>query len=272
MASLHRRFHALYAPLPLLLAGACIGPGDSADAVVHNQRPFISSDSRTTPAQHMEIETGAQIDPGDRVDTPTFLKYGLGPRSEVFAGLSPYSMVDHDEVLPDGSGLGDSWVGLRHRLRDRDMYYPGVGFELKTKLPTAKPSKGIGTGEMDFFGSINGTQTYRGADVTGYYQLGLLGEIEAAGTDLEHTGAIQARSPFDQRLTGLGEVAFVWAPERDREELTLLLGTSYLLDSYTLFDIGLRLGLTSDAPELQLVFGLSRTLGILDFPAPARPE
>jgi len=266
MALLPRRTIGLSPLLLPLLGAACVGPGDVGTAVVHNQRPFVSTDSKTTKASHLEVEAGAQIDPGEAVDTPVFLKYGLAERTEAFAGMSVYRMVDRDEALPDGSGFGDSWLGLRQRLRDRDMYYPGFGFELLMKLPSASESKGLGTGEIDAFGAISASQTYEGNNVTAFYRGGILGETTDAGFDAQHTFALAVRTPFEKRFTFLGEAAYVWTPEQDWEEPTLYGGISYLLDDFTLFDIGLRLG-AGDAPDFQLVFGLSRTLGLLDFAA-----
>jgi hypothetical protein len=251
----------------LLLAPACVGPVTDSPPEVLPQRPFLSTTSRTTPKDRIELEVGGEVDPGSRIDTPTYLKYGLSERTELFLGTSPYSMVDHDEQLPDGSGWGDTYVGFRHRLADRSTRSPAYGFDIQTKLPTARPRKGLGSGEMDWLISANASQSYYGHDLTAYYQLGLLGEQGDDGLDLRHTTALQTRTPLDQRFTGLGEVAIVWEPELNREELTLFFGASYTLNSWTLVDFGLRLGLTPDAPDIQLVFGLTRALGILAFPS-----
>ena len=270
--SLSRIRTRLGALLPLLLlgAGSCIAPVegevDHSSVQAHNQRPFIGRDTQTTPDSFFEIEAGAQIDPGEEVETPVLLKYGLGPRTEFFAGTSPYRMVDRNELAPDGSGWGDSLVGFRHRFRDRDMYSPAYGFQVATKLPTARKSKGLGTGEMDFLGAVMAEQTYYGADVTGFYQLGILGDPDGSGFDHEHTFSGMARRSVHPNLIGYGEASFVWQPETDTEELSAMIGGAFVIDDFTLFDVGLRLGISADAPDYQFLFGLTRTLGLLAFP------
>lgn len=266
MSPLDSKAFPLGAALLLTALASCAGPGDLATARVHNQRPFVSRDTVTTPENVLETELGAAIDPGDRLDLPVFLKYGLGPRTELYGGLSIFSRVDSDGGLPEGSGVGDSLIGFRHRLAERTAHSPAVAFDLATKLPTGRPGKGIGTGEMDWLASIQGTQHFQENIITGYYQLGLLGEVQDSGMDLRHTGAFQGRRPLDSRFSALGELSGIWEPERDRIEGGVLLGLSYLINSHSLFDFGLRLGIGSDAPSVQIVFGLTRTLGLLDFP------
>jgi hypothetical protein len=254
----------------LLALASCVAPADGvvdhSSVQAHNQRPFIGRDTHTTPDSFFEVEVGGAVDPGEEVDVPVLLKYGLGPRTEFFAGTVPYRSVDYNELAPDGSGWGDSLIGVRHRFRDKDMYSPAYGFQFATKLPTAKESKGLGSGEMDFLGALMAEQTYYGTDVAGFYQLGLLGETADTGLDLEHTFAAQGRRPVNANMAAFGEAAFVWQPEIDREELTAMGGVSFIIDDFTLLDVGVRFGISADAPDVQLLFGLTRTLGLLAFP------
>jgi len=254
--------------LLLLLAG-CRASGPAQEAQVHPQRPFISRDTFTTAEDVIEVEAGASIWSGHEIETPLTVKYGLGPRSEFFAQTSPYKEVDLNGAAPDGAGWGDTYVGLRHRLRDRDMYSPGYGFMINTKLPTGRPKDGLGTGSTDWFGALMANQIYYGFDTTLFYQLGVLGEQQQTGapdSNHEHTFALQTRREMDAHVTAYGEFAYEWEPEIDREEATILAGASFLLDSLTAVDLGVRLGLSDDAPDFQVVFGITRAVGMLFFP------
>jgi hypothetical protein len=264
-------------PLLLLLLGACNASGPSSDSRVHAQRPFISRDTHTTPDKLIEIELGGQIVQGHEAEVPLTLKHGLGPQTEFFTTTSPYKEIDtNDEVVDgvqqfDGSGWGDTYVGFRHRFRDKDMFSPGYGFQMQTKLPTGRPKHGLGTGELDWFGAAMANQIYYGFDTTVFYQLGLLGEFsstaaKANGTNVEHTLALQTRRELNANVTGFGEAAIVWEPERRREETTLMAGVSFQLDSLTALDLGVRVGVGDDAPSFQVLFGISRALGMLFFP------
>ncbi len=252
----------------LATLAACVAPSsgviDHSSVQAHAQRPFIGRDTQTTPDSFFEVEVGAAVAAGRESEAPVLIKYGLGPRTEFFAGTSPYRMVDRNELEPDGSGWGDSLVGVRHRFRDSDMYSPAYGFQVATKLPTARSSKGLGSGEIDFMGALMAEQTFYGTDVTGFYQLGVLGE-QQSGFNHEHTFSVMARRPLNAQMSGFGETTLIWEPEIDREEFTAMAGFSFIIDDFTLFDIGARVGLSNDAPNFQLLVGLTRTLGLLAF-------
>lgn len=256
-------------PLGLLtLLGACQAAGPEGQTRVHPQRPFISQDTYTTPDQLIQLELGAAIVSGHETEVPLSLRYGLGPETEFFTTTSPYKDVDRPNDEPDGSGWGDTYIGFRHRFRDKDMLSPGYGFQIQTKLPTGRPSEGLGSGDIDWFAAAMANQIYYGFDTTLFYQLGLIGETgdRAGNTNHEHTIALQTRRDMDANVQAFAEAAFIWEPEIDREEPTLMAGVSIGLDPLTSIDLGIRVGLDDDAESFQVLFGLSRALGLLFFP------
>lgn len=258
-------YSRLLLPLVLLPLAACSATGPK-DAQVRAQRPFISSETTTVGDQVISVEAGGAVVSGRETEIPIALRYGLGPRSELFVQTSPYRSVDRNNSAPDGSGWGDSFVGVRHRLRDADMFSPAYGFQLSTKLPSGRPGNGLGSGEIDWFGALMAQQTYYGFETTGFYQLGLLGEQFEPDINLEHTFAVQSRKPMNGPITAFGEFAFIAEPEIDRTETTLMGGMSIQLDQLTSVDIAIRLGLGDDAEDFQVLFGISRALGMLFFP------
>jgi hypothetical protein len=267
--SLLRATAALLASL-----ASCVAPADGvvdhSSVQAHNQRPFIGRDTHTTADSFFELEAGIMSDPGEEAETPVLIKFGAGPRTELYGGTSPYRKVDLNELAPDGTGWGDTIFGVRHRFRDADMYTPAMAFQLETKLPTARESKGLGTGEMDFLGTFIAEQNYGGTDVAGSYRLGILGEPDGDGMDHEHTLAVQGRRPLNQQVAGFAEASFIYQPEVDREELAAMAGLSFVIDDFTLFNVGMRFGISHDAPDVQLLVDFTRTLGLLDFEGPSR--
>ena len=252
-------------PLALLSLVSC-GTSGPKDSRIHAQRPFISQDTYTTPDKVVTVEAGGAVAAGRETETPIYLRYGLGPQSEFFLGTSPYTSVDYNGQQPDGSGWGDSYIGFRHRMRERDMYSPAYGFQVQTKLPSASTSRGLGSGEIDWFGALMANQMYNGFDTTAFYQLGILGEQLAPDTNIEHTLAVQTRREVSTVATAFAEFAMVLEPEIDRTETTIMGGVSFLLNPLTAIDIGVRLGIGDDANSFQVLFGVSRALGMIFFP------
>jgi hypothetical protein len=261
-ASLAGMNHQRLLPLLVLPLAACsaTGPGD---ATFRAQRPFLSSETHTVPDQVIAVEAGAAVAARSQEEYPLAVRYGLGPRSEFYVQTAPYEKVEVDG--PDGEGWGDSYVGMRHRLRDADMYSPAYGFQVATKLPTGDEGEGLSSGEIDWFGALMAQQTYYGFETTGFYQLGVLGQQDGPDTHFEHTWAAQTRYATGSPVTPFAEAAFVWEPDADREEVLFMGGASFQLDHLTAIDLAIRVGL-GDAEDFQVLFGISRALGQLFFP------
>jgi hypothetical protein len=253
--------------LPLLLfllpMVACNASGPK-NTHVHSQRPFISRDTHTTAENVVALEAGTAIVAGHEQEIPIRVKYGLGQRSEFFLETSPYKSVDLGGSQT--GGWGDTYVGMRHRMRDSDMYSPAYGFQMQTKIPTGRAGNGLGTGETDWFGALMATQTYYGFETTLFYQLGIVGEPDSSNSDLQHTVAVQTRLEFGPSTTGFAEFAFVSNPDEKETETTLMGGISLGVDSLTAIDLAVRVGLGDDAQDFQVLIGISRALGMLFFP------
>ncbi len=243
--------------LALGLAGSCAGlPGGGAS--VTPQRPTFSSDTNTTAEGTLELESGLFLDPGDAAALPTVLKYGAGPRTELFVGLSPFNFVE----LPgeDARGVGDTIVGTRHRFWENDTGTSSA-LQLATKLPTGDESEGLSTGEIDFFaaGILTHVFSERTAG-TAYYELGVLGDPADTDTDTRHTVAIAASHSLDDHLGLYAELAQI-LDIRGFDPLITTLGVTRSVNPSLVLDFGLALGLNGDAPDAALVAGLTMNFG-----------
>lgn len=247
---------ALLAALPAL-GGCHLLPG--GEIPVTPQRPTLSSNTATTARGTYELEAGVALDPGDSLDTPVVLKYGLEEATEVFAGWSPLRLVDRPG--DDGEGIGDLVLGLRHRLSEETEDRPATAVQAAIKLPTADEDQGLGTGEADFFLAGIASRTVGTVPLTGYYQLGLLGEQDGDGADLQHALALAAGFPLEGRFDAFAELAAVLEPENDFDAVFTTLGLTYLLQPGQVADVSVVLGLDRDAPDYVLQVGFTQNLG-----------
>lgn len=250
--------------LPLALAGCTLVGGEHLPVTPH--RPTFSRSTATTAEGSLEVETGLVVDPDDLFDTPTTFKSGLSDRSEVFVDVSPFVDVETDGV--DGDGFGDLAVGVCHRFWEERDDEPSAAFQLLTKLPTGDEDEGLSSGEIDFFAAAIATKTLGPDSVTAFYQLGVLGDPDGAGTDLQNGLAVSGSHPLDERLGVYGELAALFGGS-DVDDLTFAtVGFTHPAAPDLVFDAGVRLGLLGDAPDLQLLFGLTYNLGRIVRAAP----
>jgi hypothetical protein len=250
--------------LPLALC-ACVSIPESA-APATPQRPRFSNNTKTTAARTFELEAGAAVDPGDSFDSPLTLKHGLGPRTELSLGFSPFVYLARPGE--DGNGNGDLLVAAKHRFADELDGWPSLGLELTTKLPTASEVEGIGSGEIDFFAAGIASATWGGVGVDGYYRFGALGAPGAAGVDGQHAGAIAALLPVAERWSAFAEIAGIFDDERKQDSVFSTIGLAHALRPHLVLDGGILVGLTDDAPDVGFVVGATFNFGQIVRDAP----
>lgn len=248
----------------LALLGSCTSPSASwregQDIMATPQRPTFARNTSTTAQGTVEAEAGLMREPGEQFATPAMLKYGLSPRDELFVGFTPFKMVELDG--DDGEGFGDVLVGWRQRFFEPQDEPASVAWQAALKLATGDEDEGLGTGEIDGF--LAGILTLAQEDwtATGYAQFGLLGEPDDSGVD--HQEALSG--VFDMGLAGtnagiVAELAGVFTPEQDLEQVFTTLGVNWSPLPGVVFDTGVLIGLSDDAPDFQYFVGLTRNLG-----------
>jgi hypothetical protein len=246
------------APLALALCAACtLERGFQTPATP--QRPLFSRDTATTAEGAIELETGLALDPDDRFGTPSTLKYGLDARSELFLGFEPWLAVDRPGT--DGRGFGDLVPGFRRRVQEQTDELPATAYLLAAKIPTADEDEGLGSGETDLFAAASADWDAQDFSATGFYRFGLLGEAGDGGVDLQHLFAAAGHRPLVEQLSGFGELALLWTPEQDDEQLVLTLGVAYAHLPGVVFDLGGAFGLSDDAPDAVLLLGATLDFG-----------
>lgn len=257
--SMHAAPKSLIAAL-LVLAASCASPTQSfnegARTTATPTRPTYSMSTFTTAAGTLELETGVYVDPSDASSVPTTLKYGVTDRADALLTFSPASAVEGG-----GVGIGDVYLGWRQRLTEQQQGHLSLAYLAQVKLPTANEDKGLGTGEFDAFLAGIGTLPMTDWSMTGYAELGLVGDPNGSGADLQ----VAVAAAGDKALSGnaglFGELAGVFNGEQDYEAVFTTLGGTWSPVPGLVLDSGIVLGLSQDAPDYAFVVGLTRNLG-----------
>jgi hypothetical protein len=254
------RFPAAALALAGLAAASLVAGCAGAPAKPTPQRPTFSRNTSTTAAGTLELEAGVAVDPGDTFDSPVTLKYGVSEDTELFGSMAPYVWEDFDG--PNGEGVGDLYLGVRQRFIDVGAEEPTFAYQLQTKIPTAPEDQGIGSGQMDFFAA--GIMDYPIEEfwLTTFYQLGIVGEPGGDDDpDIEHGIAFASNAAIDDSLGAYGEIAGVFTPERDDEQIFTTVGLTHPLGEGTVVDAGVLVGLSRDAPDFQITLGITTNFG-----------
>ncbi len=222
------------------------------------QRPFFFPNVRTAPAGAVELEVGSDAERGERFSVPVTVRTGITEVSEVFGSWSPYGQVD----LPgdDGFGPGDLFLGYRQSIGPVAEGRATGGYQVEVKLATGDEDEGLGSGEHDLFGS--GILMGKRGDVVWHatYRLGATGDPDG-GFELQHGLGLAAAIPLARPWVGLAEIVDLETPGLDRRELTVIVGARYVYAPNLIYDAAVVTGLSDDAPDVQLRFGLSAHLG-----------
>ena len=223
------------------------------------QRPTVSVNTTTTAEGTLELEAGVNVDPADAFDSPLRLKYGTGPATELFAGVSPYQRFDAPGADVDGSS--DLVLGARHRLWQGGEDLPSGAVVLATKLPTASTASGLSSGETDLRAALVLNQSVGPVGLNAFYQYGALGDPAGAGTVSEHTGTLTASVALTDRWSALAELAGVVVPAQDLESWFVITGVAWAAEPWLVLDAGVTVGLSDDAPDLQVFVGFTQNFG-----------
>jgi len=239
----------------LAVAAGCHFPRQQP---VTPQRPTVSFDTSTTAPGTVEVEAGVNVDPNDAFDSPTTVKFGTGERSELFVGYSPFQYLRLPG--PDADGGSDLVLGTRTRLFDAADGLPSGALVLSGKLPTASAAEGLGSGQVDLRvgGVLN--QQFGSVGANLFYQYGALGN-PGGGTSSEHTVTLTGSVPIAERWGGFAELAGVFVPSANVDSVFTILGATFAPEPWLVLDGGVTVGLSDDAPDLQLFFGCTHNFG-----------
>ncbi|MCB9879909.1 MAG: hypothetical protein H6835_20145, partial [Planctomycetes bacterium] len=161
---------------------------------------------------------------------------------------------------PDANGPGDLVLGMRQRLFGAGGGDLSGALVLSGKLPTAADSSGLGSGEPDVRLGAIVNRSFGGVGANLFYQYGALGD-PAGGSDDEHTLTLTLGTPLAAEVTMFAELGAIWLPEQDQRRVFCIPGLAWTVRPWCVLDCALNVGLSDDAPDLQLYVGSTINFG-----------
>jgi len=255
----------LSAPLSVAADTPAEPPAPSATSQVpaHPQRPSLGSTAATTVAGYVELEAGGVFE-DDGFSTPVRFRFGLGRIAEAYLGLSPIVGVDEGEGTE--TGFGDTVLGAKIRFFESPDGDAAV--EAFVKLPTADEDKGLGTGDTDAGFRFIASRAWGKNQF--HFNLGgdFAGVPDATSNDARWTLSLMWARTFESRLGMYGELFIQFLPAADDENISNQWGVTYTLNPSMVLDAGVNIGLSDDAPDVQVRMGITKVLGKLFQPGP----
>ncbi len=233
------------------------------------QRGNFATDSVTTADGTVELEFGTLSRPSSVTDDIVQVKYGAGPRTELFV----QNFVYHTETRhgrTDLRGRNDLEIGFRHRFYERPRANGGTSFAdsihaigWQVFVTPDDGDRGVGAGDDALFvsGILDGTaETFAW---TLFYELGVLDEPGGSGQDLQHAASVIVGRPVRDGVDAYAEL-FGWAThERSDYPLAAQVGVAWTQTEHVIWDLGVQTGLNDDGGETLLVAGVTWNLSSL---------
>lgn len=139
--------------------------------------PYDVDDAGTPEVGHFEINlayVSSQARGSEFEQVPNIeVNYGYDQRTELVVDIGASSIRNTGEQRQ--WGLDDTTLETKWRFQDETKNKPQVALDYAIKIPTAKPSLGLGTGKVDHSGMIIAEKNIGRYDVFGNVGYNLLG-------------------------------------------------------------------------------------------------
>jgi hypothetical protein len=248
----------------ILLAAAAVGA-----APICPDRPSKADGTCTVPAGHVQLETGLvdwthDSSSGSRSDVMswggTFVKYGLGDRSDIEFGFTP---LVTERVRAGGerdreSGFGDAMVRLKQRLTSDGAPVQAAIIPF-AKLPTARHALGNGKLEGGIAVPLS-TALGKSLSLTLGPEMDLRADADRHGYHAAMSQLVNFGLAASPRLTLSAELwgQWDWDPAGTSKQVSADASAAYLVNSELQLDAGANLGLNRETPDVELYAGISR--------------
>jgi hypothetical protein len=242
-------------------------PADDEPDFIVPARPTVSNPAEFQKPGVLQLEFGynanfhASEDYKYQQDAPLALRFAVSRRLLIELDTdSPYSRKDLNGERQ--TGVGDTQLGIQAVLQPENNSRPGIAFAYYIKLPTASSEKNLGTGRVDhnFIGLVSKKIGETTVDFNAIYLLA--GRTSGTGFASSGQAALAASRNLTKRLGVQGEIS---GASRNDEQAGAMFGlgvVTYQVNRRLVFDTGLRFGLTSTAPRVGIVGGV--TIGVAD--------
>jgi len=269
-----KRIFARLLLLALLLAAACcagVAQTTQASQKITDDEPDFIVPARPTASNPAEFQRPGvlQLEYGfngnwhaaggvSEQDTPLALRLAVSRRLLI--------ELDTDSPLSQSSqgfrttGAGDTQLGAQIVLRHEDAHGPGFALAYYLKLPTASAAEGLGTGRVDH--SLLALVSKKIDETTFDFNAVYLnaGRTSDEGRASSAQAAFAASRNLTKRFGLQGELSGTTRNDEETGALFALGVATFQVNRRLVLDCGLRLGLTSEAPRVGAVAGL--TIGV----------
>lgn len=239
-------------------------PDDEPDFIVP-ARPTVSNPAEFQRPGVLQLEFGYNANfhaSGNykyEQDAPLALRFAVNRRLLLELDTdSPYSQKDLSGVK--NTGAGDTQLGIQAVLQPEKESRPGIAFAYYIKLPTAGSAKNLGTGRVDhtFIGLVSKKVGQTTVDFNAIYLLA--GRTSGNGFASSGQAALAVSQNITKQFGVQGEISGSSRNDMQSGAMFGLGVVTYQLNRRIVFDSGLRFGLTSEAPRVGVVAGI--TIGI----------
>jgi Putative MetA-pathway of phenol degradation len=118
--------------------------------------PLVAGDVPTADEHHVEVYVGARYQNTDSIERQlpfTEIVYGLTERQEITIEI-PYLSVDGQH------GFGDAVLGTKYLILRETDQRPGIAGSFELKLENGDPSRGLGTGALEYDLRLRAQKTF----------------------------------------------------------------------------------------------------------------
>ena len=237
---------------------------DEPDFIVPS-RPTVSNPAEFQKPGVLQLEGGYNANfqgPGIHLqqDMPLALRFAVNRRLLLeFDGDSPSSQTVAGMRT---TGSGDSQLGIQIVLQHEKVSRLGFSLAYYIKLPTAESTRGLGTGRVDHDFIALVSKKIRGTTVDFNATFLFSGRTTDNGHASSGQAALAVSHNVTRRVGFQGEFSGYSRNDAQPGAMLALGAVTYRINRRLVFDSGLRLGLTHDAPRSGLFAGL--TLGVAD--------
>lgn len=236
--------------LNLCLLGMISCMVSAATLPIVTSRPSVSDTTTTVPPDRLQWEIGTTYtltQTNKQWTAPeTLIRYGIDPSTELRLGLPSYSRASTQ--TPHLDGFSDSYIGVGYRLR----VIEGVDTTLVSLLNLPTGGGGLSHQSVDPQLRLAWSKTVGEALSIGG-QLDYLVRSNAASSNTLTPG-FMATYGFSPKTAGFLEWAGTFTAYGDSSQI-IQIGLTHLLDDTHQIDGRIGLGLTTNAPDLQIGFG-----------------
>jgi hypothetical protein len=223
-------------------------------------RPTVSSPTDTTQCGVLESEYGF-------TGTWNSATYG-----NAFAGALRYGLTPHIELRWDNTqiatlseggvtryGYGDNSFLGKYKTNQQTEWLPSFAIAYQIKVPTASPSKGLGSGFVDHI-----VAALFSKDIGAYhFDQNTLFIFSGATNGFQNSrlftlaGSRSVKKKLQLTAEAYGATSVLSTPAY----ASFLFGASYSTSNKTVFDVALDNGLTSGAPDRRIIAGVTHAFG-----------